>query len=100
MSWDNLSFASKFQVTCGVVVYSNLLTASIHQINASIYTLSLESIDADLTRDPSVEPPGLFSAYNSRVNTIRVHKIIYLPAPYFGIFLGGYLSPVEVWKQL
>ena len=43
--WDNLSFASKGEGTCGAVGYANYVISSLHQIGAALYVPTAESIN-------------------------------------------------------
>ena len=41
-----------------------------------------------------------FTPANADVETLRVCKTIYLPSPFFSIFLERDLTPAEAWKRL
>ena len=85
MPWDDLSCASKGEVTCGDIRCANLLTTSLHQISVAIYALVVEAIDAALARYSSVEILEPSSMDNSRVNALCVRNKIYLTEPYIRI---------------
>ena len=43
---------------------------------------------------------ALFTSEDSRMDSVRVHKTIYFPDPYVGIFLKRNLTPDYAWRCL
>ena len=74
--WNDLSFASKGEVTCGTVTYANCLNASIHHIGTAVHVPMSQDIDAALAADPELDPLGPFADGDADVETIRVYKTI------------------------
>ena len=91
--WDDLSFASKVEVTWGSIGCANWLPISLHYIFAAIYVLIAQAVDASLSVDPKMDLLGPFVAYYAGIDSICIRKIIYLPAPCVGIFLERDLTP-------
>ena len=92
-TWGDLSFALNGNVTRGAVRCANCLTVSLHHIDAALYILTPESIYTALSSDPNLYIIGPFTAEYDGVGFVCVHKTIYLPAPYMGMFLERNLSP-------
>ena len=98
--WDDFYFASKGELTCGAVVCTNWITIILHQIGALLYVPTAHAIDSDLASDPKLDPLETFTADNSDVDSIIVRNMIYLPAPYVGIFLVRKITPDKAWRCL
>ena len=98
--WEDLYFALKGEVNCGVVVCANWMTASLHQIGVTVHILIAQAIDAALPAKPKLDLLGPFFAEGVDMDSIRVRKIIYLPAPFLGIFLERNLTPAEARSRL
>ena len=50
--WNEISFASKGDVTCGTIACKNWQTASLHQIRSMVHVLVDMAIDAVLALEP------------------------------------------------
>ena len=99
-TWDDLSFASKVEVTSGAIGCSNCLTSSLYQICASLYVPISEAISAALAVDSEVKILGPLIFEDSVVDYVQVWRTFYLPSPYLVMFLERYLAPVEAWSHL
>ena len=54
-----------------------------------------------MAQDPDTNLLGTFNAANANVETLRICKTIYLPAPFSGILLEQQdLMLAEVWDRL
>ena len=98
--WDDLSFVSKEEVTCGVVVCANWLMAKLHQIGAMVHVPMAQAIHVALSADPKTDLLGPFTTDDADVDAIHVQKTIYLPSPFTGIFLERDLALVQAWSRL
>ena len=98
--WDDLYFALKGEVTCGVVVCANWLTARFHHIGITAHVPTAQAIDAALAANPKLDLLGPFFAEGADMDSIRVRNIIYLPDPFLGIFLQRNLTPAKAWSHL
>ena len=59
-----------------------------------------QAIDNALSANPELDLLGLSTKDNADIESIRVRKTIYLPAPYVGVFLERDLTPDKVWSRL
>ena len=84
--WDDPSFASKGDITCGVIACTNWQTARLHQIGVTVYILTDMFIDLELDQYPDAELLGPFTSANAYVEPLRICKKIYIPAPFSGSF--------------
>ena len=91
--WENLYFALKGDISCGACACANWQTASLNQIRATVHVCVDLAIDAELAADPDIDLLGPFTSTDVDVEPLRVRKTIYLPAPFFGIFLEQDLTP-------
>ena len=73
-------------MTCSTIGYRDWITESLNHIGAAIYILTVEAIETDLEADPSAELLGPFTTDYAGVNDVRVCKMIYLLAPFVGMF--------------
>ena len=87
-------------MTFDVIVCANWLTASLHQIGATVHVPVTQAIDAALAVNPNLDLLGPYTADNADVEATCVKKTIYLPAPFVRIFLELNLKHVEAWSFL
>ena len=72
MPWDDLSFASKGEVTYGAIRCTNWLNASLYHTGAALYVPTVEVIDAALASELDIYLIGPFSAKDSGINAMRI----------------------------
>ena len=91
--WDNGFFASKGDITYGTIACVDWPPASLQQIRATFHVPTDLAIDAVLASDLDTDLLGPFSSTDADVEPLRFRKMIYLPAPFVGIFLKQDLTP-------
>ena len=74
--WDYLYFASKGEVTCGAIICVNLISISLHQIDATLYVLTSQAIDAALDDNTEMDLQGTFTKDGANVDSIHIRKNI------------------------
>ena len=98
--WDDLSFASKGDITCSTIACVNWQTASLHQIGTTIHILTDLDIDTALAANPAVDLLRPFTATDKNVEPLHICKTIKPPTPFVGIFLDRDLTPAEAWTRI
>ena len=93
--WYDLSSALKVFITFVAVICANWLTMCLHQIRGLVHTLRVATITVAIVADPNGNLLGPFKSYYYTMFIVGMHKTIYLPAPYFRIFLDGVLIPIN-----
>ena len=78
---------------------SNWYPTYLHLASA-VHVPSAAAIDASLASDPNLTLSGPYRVGDAGVETIRCCKIVYVPAPYVGLFLSANLTPIEAWHRL
>ena len=97
--WDEETFANRGDVSYGTAPLVQWDPAYLH-LTLAVLVPSPAVIDATLARDPDLKLLGPFGAEDAGVESIRCRKTVYIPAPYVGLLLGSYLTPVEAWESL
>ena len=98
--WEDISFASKGDMTCGAVGWANCLTSILHHTSAVLSVLMEEAINAALVTDSEVELLVTFADEDAGIDYVQVWKTIYLLSPYVGMFLEQDITPVKAWRRL
>ena len=98
--WDDAIFVLKGYIAYGTIACMNWPPKILHRIGATVHVLADLAIDAALAANPDTNLLGPFSSTDSNVEPLCIHKTIYLPAPFVGIFLRRYLMLVESCTRL
>ena len=77
----------KGNITYGTVKRANWKTASLHQFGSMVHVITDLAIHAELALNPDANLLVPLNPTNTDVKPLHVQKIIYLPAPFAGLFL-------------
>ena len=97
--WDNSSFPSMGDITCGTIACTNWPRANLRQIGYTVYVFTDLYINTALVVNPNVNLMGPFTSTDANVEPLCVHNKIYLPTPFFRLFLERDLTPMEAWTR-
>ena len=93
--WYDGYFSSKLDIYCSTIACRNLPLASLHQIGYTVYIPTDLAINTALEVDTDINLLGAFTSTYENVEPPHVCNTIYLSAPFVGLFLDWYLTPVE-----
>ena len=97
--WDDRTFANCGDVSYGTVPLAVWEPTNLH-LAPAVYMTSAAAIDTSLAGDSNITLLGTYGAGDAGVKIIRCRKTVYVPAPYLGLLLSAYLSPVAAWNRL
>ena len=97
--WDDRNFANHRDVSYGIVPLAEWDPTYLH-LALAVYVLSAAAIDKSLSSDTNLTMLGPYRAGDAGVEIIRCRQTVYVPAPYVGLLLGAYLTPMEAWNRL
>ena len=97
--WDNTTFANLGDVSYGTTPLA-VWEPTYLQLAPDVYVPSAAAIDTSLVGDANITLLGPYGAGDAGVEIIRCRKTVYVPAPYVGLLLGAYLTPMEAWNRL
>ena len=94
--WDNSSFPSMGDITCGTIACTNWPRANLRQIGYTVYVFTDLYINTALVVNPNVNLMGPFTSTDANVEPLCVHNKIYLPTPFSDSSLSGTSHP---WRH-
>ena len=97
--WYDDTFANRGDVAYGTALLSQWDPAYI-PLASAVLVPSAAAIDASIAGDPDLKLLWTYGAGDAGFESICCRKTVYVPAPYFGLFLGSDLTPIEAWHRV
>ena len=92
--WDDDTFANRGDVAYGTAPLAQWDSDDLH-LAPAVLVPSAAAIDASVASYNDLKLLGTYGAGDAGVEIIRCCKTVYVPAPYVGLLLGAYLTPIE-----